>query len=215
MTPEVEAHSELRKTGHPWIDIIVAGSALVISITSLCVAILHGKTMERMAEANARLVSANSWPILQRYFSTLGRQGNLVWSLNVVNNGVGPAKMESVEVFWKGKPVRTTMDLIEACCRSDQTARAIAELRSGTGGLEFSSIHQAILRAGENRRIIEVPRNSETDALAKQLDDASGEVQMRACYCSVFDECWTTDLRTLHPQRTQSCPAVAVPFTNH
>jgi len=65
MIPE-QTHEEIRKTGHRWIDISAAGCALVVSITSLFVAIHHGQSMERMAEANARLVEANSWPLLQR-----------------------------------------------------------------------------------------------------------------------------------------------------
>lgn len=88
MTP-AESHHEIRKTGHRWIDISVAACALTVSITSLFVAVRHGRSMERMAEANARLVQANSWPLLQRYHSDVGEQGAPVFSLDVANNGVG------------------------------------------------------------------------------------------------------------------------------
>lgn len=64
MTPDPHAHAEPHRTGHRWVDISVAACALPVSVTSLMVAIRHGHTMERMAEANARLVSANSWPML-------------------------------------------------------------------------------------------------------------------------------------------------------
>ncbi|HUJ52846.1 MAG TPA: hypothetical protein VLX08_04785 [Steroidobacteraceae bacterium] len=42
--------------------------------------------------------------------------------------------------------------------------------------------------------------------------DALGSIVMRACYCSVFDECWLSDLRTLHPPRLKECPVPGVPF---
>src|ERR1700691_6685808 len=103
MTPE-ESHHEIRRTGHRWIDISVAACALTVSITSLFVAIRHGRSMDRMAEANARLVQANSWPLLQRYQSDVNAQGERVFTLDIVNNGVGPAKVESLEVSWKGQP---------------------------------------------------------------------------------------------------------------
>ena len=52
MYPEVE-RAEAHKTGHKWIDITVALCALVVSGVSLFVAVMHGRTMERMAEALA------------------------------------------------------------------------------------------------------------------------------------------------------------------
>ena len=37
---------------------------------------------------------------------------------------------------------------------------------------------------------------------------------MRVCYCSVFDECWLSDLKTMNPPQVKSCPAPKVPFEN-
>ena len=51
---------------------IVPLSALFISVVSLGVAILHGRTMEKMAEANAHLVAANSWPFPPRVYVASG-----------------------------------------------------------------------------------------------------------------------------------------------
>ena len=70
MTPESEIAPEARKTGRGWVDLSAAVCALLISITSLWVAVRHGHTMERMADANARLVSANSYPLLQHFQSS-------------------------------------------------------------------------------------------------------------------------------------------------
>jgi hypothetical protein len=105
MTPESEIAPEARKTGHRWVDLSAAVCALVISLTSLWVAVRHGHTMERMADANARLVSANSYPLLQHYQSNAAdlrapdyTGGMRVASLNVTNSGVGPAKVETLEV---------------------------------------------------------------------------------------------------------------------
>ena len=65
MIVEVETHApHAHKTGHNWVDLVVAISALFVSLVSLGIGILHGRTMERMAEANARLVAANSWPFM-------------------------------------------------------------------------------------------------------------------------------------------------------
>jgi hypothetical protein len=122
MTPENEAVAEIRKIGHRWVDLSVAVCALVVSMTSLWVAVRHGHPMERMADANARLVSANSYPLLQHFQSSAadlqsaldGIPGQLVASLNVINSGVGPAKVETLEIFWNGRSVRSVRELLQA-----------------------------------------------------------------------------------------------------
>jgi hypothetical protein len=86
MTPESHTHAELHHTGHRWLDISVAACAIVVSVTSLVVAIMHGRTMERMAEANARLVSANSWPLLR------GRSRGLVLPAKVEYRTPSPSR---------------------------------------------------------------------------------------------------------------------------
>ena len=97
-TPESEIAPEVRKTGRSWVDLSAAVSALLISVTSLWVAVRHGHTMERMADANARLVAANSYPLLHHFQSSAAdlhspdyTVGKRVASLNIVNSGVGPA----------------------------------------------------------------------------------------------------------------------------
>jgi len=224
MTPELEASAEVRKTGHKWIDITVAACALIVSVTSLGVAIFHGKTMERMADANARLVAANSWPALQRLSSSFGRDGSHVVSMNVTNNGVGPAKIEAVELLWKGRALRDANELIDACCRAAALAAygAMAENKDAVGNgtplhffgydLVHSSVQGIILRAGENIRLYELRPSDHNKQLFEQLDNAYDDIAMRVCYCSVFDECWRGDLRTLNPEPIKQCVLPAVTF---
>ena len=215
MTPESEIAPEARKTGRGWVDLSAAVCALLISITSLWVAVRHGHTMERMADANARLVSANSYPLLQHFQSSTAdlhspdyTGGTRVASMNVVNSGVGPAKVETLEVFWNDRPVRTARDLLRACCATAEDA----SLFSRRGWLGTSDLQGMMLRAGEVTRLLVITRDGEAGALAARFDDAYPKLRMRACYCSVFDECWVSNLETLHPQRTTSCPKPEVAF---
>ena len=205
MTPE-QPPEEIRKTGHRWIDISVAGCALVVSVTSLFVAFRHGRSMERMADANARLVQANSWPLLQRYQSDVNAQGARVFTLDIVNNGVGPAKVESLEVSWKGQPVRSPYELVTLCCRRSEDAGKDA-------GIEASGLMGTVLRAGEVREIVEFPEDAQHEGIRARLRISLGDIVWKACYCSVFDECWVSDLRTMHPETVQQCPVPKVPFT--
>jgi hypothetical protein len=215
MTPESEVAPEVRKTGRGWIDLSAALCALIISVTSLWVGVRHGHTMERMADANARLVSANSYPLLTHFQSSAAdlhspdyTGGTRVASLNVVNGGVGPAKIETLEVFWNDRPVRTARELLLACCATPEDA----SLFSRRGWLATSDLQGTMLRAGEMSRLLVISRDGESAALAARFDDAYPKLRMRACYCSVFDECWLSNLDTLHPQSTASCPRPEVAF---
>ena len=216
MTPESEIAAEVRKTGRGWVDLSAAVCALIISVTSLWIGVRHGHTMERMADANARLVSANSYPLLQHFQSSATdlhspdyAGGTRVASLNVVNSGVGPAKIETLEVFWNDRPVRTALELLLACCATPEDANLFS--RRGWW-LGTSDLQGTMLRAGEVSRLLVIARDGESAALAARFDHAYPKLRMRACYCSVFDECWLSNLQTLHPQSAASCPKPAVAF---
>lgn len=94
---------------------ILVVSAIFISALSLLVAI---KTEQSQRET----LAASVWPFLQHNIST-GRATDPddEMAFGVSNDGVGPAKVRSVEVFYKGAPVRSGDDLLRRCCglRSD------------------------------------------------------------------------------------------------
>ncbi len=112
MTPEPEVHHHTHRTGHRLTDFAVPLSALAVSIISLGIAIHHGRTMQDMAQANARLVQANSWPLLQFTTGNSRDDGKSEISLNIENAGVGPAKFISPEIFHGGQRIRTPADLV-------------------------------------------------------------------------------------------------------
>jgi hypothetical protein len=117
---DVEVHTpHAHRTGHHWIDMTVAVAAIFISVVSLAVAILHGRTMERMAEENARLVAANSWPFMQYGAGWATTDGVTRVNMAVFNSGVGPAKIESAELMWKGVAYRGDREFLAACCGFD------------------------------------------------------------------------------------------------
>jgi hypothetical protein len=201
--PESEPVGEVRRTGHGWIDLSIALCAIVLSVTSLAIAVHHGRIMKRMADANARLVSANSWPLLQYFQSTRTREGERVTTWNVVNAGIGPAKIQAAELTWRGRAVRNVNEILRECCG----------LPEGQA-VQTSSLHGTVLLAGETRTFMMLRRTDDNAAVYDRLSAASpmNEVTMRLCYCSVFDECWVSDLRTLNPEPAQACPAPKVPF---
>src|SRR5438046_9097500 len=96
---EPEQHHEAPRTGFRWLDGAIAVGVLFVSVSSLVVAIVHSRTLERMADANVKLVQANSWPYLA-YSTANENDGQRAINMSVENNGIGPAKVESFVVTW-------------------------------------------------------------------------------------------------------------------
>jgi hypothetical protein len=208
MSLDVETHAEshAHKTGHKWVDLIVAFSALFLSVVSLSVAIMHGRTMEKMAEANARLVAANSWPFLSYGAGTTTTNGVTAIHMQVVNAGVGPAKIESAELVWKGVAYGRNQDFLTACCDLDPA--------SGTR-VDSDLVPYEVLRAGERITFLEFTQSASPAAFsALQRATLSRDLQLHVCYCSIFDECWKSDLTmlSLKPTPVQACVQPKVPF---
>ena len=63
---EHEGHGHHHGTGIPWLDLVLAGAAILISVISLVVSVRHGRTMERLVEANEKQVKAATLAVTDR-----------------------------------------------------------------------------------------------------------------------------------------------------
>jgi hypothetical protein len=201
MTPEPEVHHHAHRTGHRWIDLAVPLSALAVSVISLAIGIHHGHTMQKMADENARLVQANSWPLLQFVTGNANDTGQPEITLKIENAGVGPAKLISLEMFQGDKRIRTPRDLVEML--NPATTRP---------QLSLGVTLPIVLRADDSKLIMGMKREGQ-DALWDKLNTARFELRFRACYCSVFDECWVSDLATVSPQQVEHCAVTPDSFS--
>jgi hypothetical protein len=207
MIVDVETHApHAHKTGHNWVDLVVAFSALFVSVVSLGIGILHGRTMERMAEANARLVAANSWPFMSYGAGTSTTDGVTRVHMQVFNSGVGPAKIESAELTWKGVSYRSSREFLAACCNLAPASDT---------PVDTSVFFSYVLRPGEQARFLEFSKAADPAVFsALQRAILSPDLQLNVCYCSIFDECWQGDLTTLNlePKHVDACVVPKVPF---
>jgi hypothetical protein len=112
-------HHHASHTGHRWFDIALGLSAMFVSVVTLVVAIEHGRTMERMADANMRMVEANSWPFVDFSTHDLSDKGAAEVGLVLTNDGIGPARIETFELWWRGKSMSSPLQLLKACCTPD------------------------------------------------------------------------------------------------
>lgn len=185
---------EPRKTGHRYLDLFVAGAAILISCISLAVAVKHGMIMDR-------LVAANSWPLLQYNTGNIrDEDGSPEISMAVENAGVGPAVVRYLSLIYRGKRYSSARDFIEACC----SAPADGARRPA---LATSFIESSVIKPGEEALYLKLGDEALNSELWKRLDQARFEVRFDVCYCSVFGECWRSDLVGVNPRPVNSCPA--------
>ena len=186
-----------------WIEYAATLIALVVSVISLWVAIATEKANQKMVDANYRMVAAASWPFLQLNSSN-NEGGKRRIALKLENAGVGPAKLRTLEVFWRGKAYGSSEALLKACCATTAPV---------TWATDTAPVEGTVLRAGAERPIIAMDSTPATEDMWKAFDRVRRvELTYRACYCSVFDECWIGDLTKLSARPVAMCPKPATPY---
>jgi hypothetical protein len=192
-------HAEPKRTGHRLLDLSIAVSAILISLTSLAIAIHHGRVQQK-------LVAANSWPFLTSLTSNDFGDGRQTFSLMILNSGVGPAKLEKLVVRYDGKPVRGWVELLQACCgiSRDFKLSEFQDIGFVSGGRA-----KGIIRANQHVLLLRLARLSERPQIWERFGASRLKLSFEACYCSILGECWESDLQTLNPKSVRQCEASA------
>jgi hypothetical protein len=192
---------ELRKTGHRWLDLSIALAAITLSLISLAVAIGNARTQEKM-------VAAATWPLLQ-YGTTNNQDGRPVIRMTVSNTGVGPALIGEARMRYAGREIEHWPAFLAACCGLTREIDLAVDAEGAGGSYTTSRLGRTIIRPGEDVDILEMRRTPANAAVYDRLDRERFRLGFDACYCSVFDECWRSDLQGLKPKRVRSCPEPA------
>jgi hypothetical protein len=181
-----------RRGGSHWLDLIVGGSAIIIAFISLAIAIKQSTIMERQ-------LAASNWPYLQFGTSNEGDEGKAIISLDVENAGVGPARVHNLSLLYDGKPLASAGELIDACC---------ADLRAeGLPNWSTSTLHGQVLSPNRTLHLFVLSPGPKNVEYWKRLNVARNKLVLRACYCSVLDQCWMFDSSQSEPAPITSCPA--------
>jgi hypothetical protein len=193
-TPEIQEPHRRHHIGLPrWLELVIALTALITSISSIAIAVHHGHIMEK-------LVQANSIPYLQGGFSDATLAGEAVLSLDLLNRGVGPAHEESLRVKVADRYVKSVNDLISAALGSEQASKAQPVLHK-----LWNRVPTRFVPAGQSQLVFRIARTPENaqfwDALAK--DEARWDVEF--CFCSVFQECWQVRSKWHEPEHVKAC----------
>jgi hypothetical protein len=176
-----------------WLELIIAVTALITSISSIAIAVHHGKIMEK-------LVQANSIPYLQGGFSDATVEGDDVLSLDLLNRGVGPAHEKSLRVKVGGRYVRSVPELLAVTLGPDQAAEAKKALR-----ITWNSVPTRFIPGGQSQFIFRTARTPENAVYYDRLKAAQANWSIEFCYCSVFEDCWQVRGKWEEPEPVKAC----------
>lgn len=187
--PEVHT-PHTRHGGLPrWLELTIAVTALITSISSIAIAVHHGQIMEK-------LVQANSIPYMQGGFSNVSP----VLSLDLVNNGVGPAHQQSLRVKVGDRYVKSVSELIVASVGPDEAGDVETALSPNKHG-----VRTRFIPGGEKQLVFSMTRTPENAQYWDLLNATQRKWDVEFCYCSVFDECWQVVGRGAEPEPIDAC----------
>jgi hypothetical protein len=173
------------------------GSALAIAVSVFALAL--GAYQTRLMQSQAR---ASVWPYLSigyTYSSNVDKDA-FIWTVN--NNGVGPARVESVTLTLDGKPVKDWNEVLAAL---DIT---------NTPSLATSSIGGEVIPPNTNRETTIAPIKIHEREAARKFKAAEHRFAMDICYCSVYDDCWIAHWQQAKVEAVAQCKAVSAPFAD-
>lgn len=165
----MSASSDSPPPSRRWLDrdLVVAASAIIISVASLVVSVQQTLLMREQQQASV-------WPRVTVDGTITSEPPAMHLSLR--NAGIGPAKLVWGQVLVDGRPLASWDTLFAAAAQGMGTYSATS--RRG-------SLSNDVLSAGQTKEFfsIEGPFALRVAALGPRL-------ALETCYCSVFDTCW-------------------------
>jgi hypothetical protein len=97
-------------------------------------------------------------------------------------------------------------ELLQICC--GLAAGAGSAQLTKIGGVTLESRLTGLYRPGENLPIVVLDRAPTNAGVWDKLEQARLHLSFEACYCSVLNDCWKSDLDPLHdPRPVSRCKA--------
>jgi len=187
-----------RMGGYTAADILIAGTAILISCISLYIATKQSQIMEKT-------LAASSWPLLQARTGNTDDSGEPVISIRVQNVGVGPAVVKSFTAEIAGKRTVNGNDLLRACCGQIPITPGKFE----RGDVLTNFIPRSVIRAGDDELVVQIAKAPKNQAVWDKLNTERFRIKYQACYCSILGTCWESDLTGIDPKEVKQCPLPA------
>ncbi|MFM9838126.1 MAG: hypothetical protein ACKVOQ_07665 [Cyclobacteriaceae bacterium] len=162
-------------------EMIIALCATFISIATLIVYIYQARVMIRQAEIMQSQQHISVWPYLETLTTTmvLGDKPDEAY-YEIENKGIGPAIVKQVTMKVDGVIMKGNNELFEAMIGKTDTL-----------SISTTVVKNRVIAPGEKIRAFHIIG----DDLVKRFAIAFQKKKFEyiICYCSVYNECWTSN----------------------
>src|SRR4051794_5627774 len=157
--------------------------ALLVSVLALTLGVYQARLMNEQTRLMQGQARASVWPYISIGYSISDSGEKLGYSWEISNDGVGPARIESVTMTLDGTPLHRWREVFQKLF-GDAPVPAT-----------YSQIYGKVLAPGTNRETTIEAVHIQDIEQAKTFFRAQDRMDMTICYCSVYDDCWVAHRR--------------------
>lgn len=192
-------------------EVFVSLAALITAVAAVVITLEQTKVMREEAELernNARIsVLPSVW--VSTYIGD--SEGESYYKVVLTNKGLGPAVIESFDVTYQGEPVYNWDELARKMAADVGSEKSF---ENGTLRSSRSPVSPGLmLESGGEAFPIQVDGSMERDGM-RLLLRASRDMRISLCYCSLYRECFRSELFE-RPEPIDSCEVAEKPFISH
>ncbi|HEY2514742.1 MAG TPA: hypothetical protein VGI39_27945 [Polyangiaceae bacterium] len=171
-------------------DAIAALAATIVAVASLLLTIDQTRTQRKQ-------LAAAVWPSLRVGYSNFEDPEHPKHRLFLANGGVGPARIQSFSVRWHDAPVPHVAQWVKEACPA------------AADSWVFGTQTGTILPAGGQAMVFSHAREADP-AIDRCIHDTMLKpADIRVCYCSALDDCWTVTGDDPEPAPVPDCKAAS------
>lgn len=169
---------------------------LLVTVPTFVISIALAYATFVQADATRKIQKSETWPYVSYGTSNESPEGEDRIAFTLTNGGAGPARLKAMELRYIGRPMDNPRQFLATCCGYEPGR----SMRYSTGAVDV------VLRPGESIDFIRLAKVPESAAMWDRLQNERWKVEVRTCYCSIFDDCWVMKGRSLDPEPVAACP---------
>ena len=194
-----------------YMEVFVSIAALVTAVAAVVITMEQTKVMREEAELERRNARISVMPSVWLGTHIGNDEEGAYFKIVMTNKGLGPAVLESFVVTYKGELVYNWDELarkmaVNVGSEESYQGKTLSSSRSPVSpGL--------MLEAGGVGEPFGVSESVDTEGLKLMMRGAP-DMAIRACYCSLYGDCFETELFR-RPQQVSTCEPPEKPFISH
>jgi hypothetical protein len=178
-----------------YLPLMMAGH-LFITIPAFVISLALAYATFVQADATRKIQRSETWPYVSYGTSNIAPDGATEILFSLSNDGVGPARLKAIEFIYDGRPMANPRNFLQQCC-GDRRESPTSFMSAPING---------VIRPGQSINFIRLPKRPDNAIIWDRLEVERWKITVRACYCSIFDDCWILDSRKQDPQPVEACP---------